>query len=265
VGPDEDCDDNNQSNEDACVADCKDAACGDGYTFIGVEECDDGATNADNPAFSLSWQAASSPVLPVASVADAAIFYNYFSASGHTGFEKLNTTVLFLYVNTTTEALSLFIEHGIDFTTTGQSQALADVAMDLTGLPAASVVALSDDPPAEFFKLTPTSMQGAWQTLQNTEGGVASGLAFPGNWTIDISISFSGAITTWEYKNGGSVPETIPLTGTTATLRAFDAPSLCRTTCTVPACGDGILDGGEVCDDGNTVPADGCAADCAAF
>jgi cysteine-rich repeat protein len=54
----------------------------------------------------------------------------------------------------------------------------------------------------------------------------------------------------------------ITLIGSMATLRAFDARSLCRTNCTVPARGDGILDGGEVCDDGNTVPGDGCAADC---
>jgi cysteine-rich repeat protein len=33
----------------------------------------------------------------------------------------------------------------------------------------------------------------------------------------------------------------------------------------VPACGDGILDGGEVCDDGNTVGGDGCAADCSSL
>jgi cysteine-rich repeat protein len=46
------------------------------------------------------------------------------------------------------------------------------------------------------------------------------------------------------------------------TLTAFNSPSLCRTNCTIPTCGDGIIDGGEVCDDGNNVSGDGCAADC---
>jgi cysteine-rich repeat protein len=46
------------------------------------------------------------------------------------------------------------------------------------------------------------------------------------------------------------------------TVRANDAPSACRLDCTVPRCGDGILDGGETCDDGNNVDGDGCNADC---
>ena len=48
-------------------------------------------------------------------------------------------------------------------------------------------------------------------------------------------------------------------------LPAFNTPSLCRTDCTVPVCGEGVLDGGEVCDDGNTNDGDGCAADCKHF
>jgi cysteine-rich repeat protein len=30
----------------------------------------------------------------------------------------------------------------------------------------------------------------------------------------------------------------------------------------LPRCGDGILDGGEVCDDGNNTSGDSCASDC---
>jgi cysteine-rich repeat protein len=46
------------------------------------------------------------------------------------------------------------------------------------------------------------------------------------------------------------------------TITALDSPSACRTNCTVPRCGDGILDGGEVCDDGNVIGGDGCSVDC---
>jgi cysteine-rich repeat protein len=43
-----------------------------------------------------------------------------------------------------------------------------------------------------------------------------------------------------------------------------DAPgAICRTNCTLGRCGDGVLDPGEICDDGNTVAGDGCRADCA--
>jgi len=43
--------------------------------------------------------------------------------------------------------------------------------------------------------------------------------------------------------------------GTSTSLRA-------TTPCPSAACGDGVVDPGEVCDDGNTVAGDGCSADC---
>jgi len=46
------------------------------------------------------------------------------------------------------------------------------------------------------------------------------------------------------------------------TANSDTAPDACRTNCTSPRCGDGTLDTGEACDDGNTVSRDGCRADC---
>jgi cysteine-rich repeat protein len=44
----EQCDDGNTSSADACVANCRNASCGDGFTRIGVEQCDDAnSTNTD--------------------------------------------------------------------------------------------------------------------------------------------------------------------------------------------------------------------------
>ncbi len=47
-------------------------------------------------------------------------------------------------------------------------------------------------------------------------------------------------------------------------LNSDDTPDACRTDCTWPVCGDDVVDPsfGEVCDDGNTVPDDGCSEDC---
>jgi len=39
-------------------------------------------------------------------------------------------------------------------------------------------------------------------------------------------------------------------------------PDACRTDCTLPSCGDGVVDTGEECDDGNTVDGDGCSSSC---
>jgi cysteine-rich repeat protein len=38
----EDCDDGNSANNDACLTDCTAASCGDGYVWAGQEDCDDG-------------------------------------------------------------------------------------------------------------------------------------------------------------------------------------------------------------------------------
>lgn len=40
-------------------------------------------------------------------------------------------------------------------------------------------------------------------------------------------------------------------------------PDACRTTCAAPACGDGVVDHGEACDDGNLRGCDGCDTECA--
>lgn len=291
----ETCDDGNGSNTDACPTTCKKAACGDGFVQAGVEACDDGnlvsgdgcsstcqlsfcgdgvldpgeacdlgAMNVDRPAFLLTFQNGSQPAKPIVSPADASLFYNYFSASGHTGFEILDGSILFLYANSNTKALSLFVEHGIDFTTTGLSQVMAHITMDITGLPAASVVALSDDTPGEFFKQSATTVHGDWTFQQNSDGGVISGLPFPGNWTINVTPTLPAGIK-WQFEDGGPMPTPVALGGASAQIQAFDTPSACRTTCTVPKCGDGLLDGGEVCDDGNVAGGDGCAADCKGF
>jgi len=45
-------------------------------------------------------------------------------------------------------------------------------------------------------------------------------------------------------------------------FQALDTATQCRTNCTVPRCGDGVFDAGEVCDDGNTTDGDGCSSDC---
>jgi cysteine-rich repeat protein len=40
-------------------------------------------------------------------------------------------------------------------------------------------------------------------------------------------------------------------------------PDACRADCTLPRCGDRVVDGGEECDDGNTTSCDGCSVHCA--
>jgi cysteine-rich repeat protein len=224
------------------------------------ESCDLGAANDDRPAVRIAQNGVAADVAPIDRVASATAFYNYFSASSHTGFEALGGTRIMLYRDATTGILSLVMHHGIDQSTSGQPQPRSNISFTLTGLPTTSVVALSDDG-GELFLSSTTSAEGNWRLNGNTDGGIISGLPFPGNWSITLAPRFVTGISSfaWVDEDGKLLP--LSLTGS-VTITSLASPSKCRRDCTVPRCGDGILDGGEVCDDGNTAGGDGCAENC---
>lgn len=45
-------------------------------------------------------------------------------------------------------------------------------------------------------------------------------------------------------------------------LNSDDTPDACRLDCTLPICGDGVTDTGEICDDGNESETDACTSSC---
>jgi len=258
----EECDDGNGDDTDDCTTRCLFAKCGDGFVHTGSEQCDAGPENANRPALLLTQGALSRAVRPVDGAMDIVFFYGYKSASAHTGFEEVSASQLFLYRDTNTGALGLITVHGIDEDATGISQFKAKVKQRFSYLPSSVSVAVTDDKDGEFSLTGAQSAEGNWTFNDNTDGGALSGLPFPGAWSIDIDSEFIQGINTWSYIDGDKTKVPLVLDDT-ATLTAFPTPAACRPDCTRPACGDGILDGGEVCDDGNTVGGDGCAADCA--
>lgn len=235
------------------------AICGDGVVEPG-EQCDLGAANADRPALVVTQHSLVFAVTPYAQVASSANFYDYVSSSGHTGLEKLDTSLILLYLDRTTTALSLIIEHGIDASTTSQQQPASRVQMLFSGLPAGCAVGVSDDA-GELAMSSATTAAGRWSFNGNTDGGVLTGFPIPGSWEVLISPAFLAGITSWTWIQGSSSVVNLDLT-VPIDIKAYASPSLCRTDCTIPRCGDGILDGGEVCDDGNNVDGDGCSSDC---
>jgi cysteine-rich repeat protein len=257
----EECDDGNAADTDACPSLCLNARCGDGFVHEGVEECDGGAANADQPAYLLTQGSFSVAVKPVGRSPDVVSFYDYSSASAHTGFEELGTSRLFLYRDLGTGALSLVTLHGIDLDSTGLTQLKSQVTQAFRHLPEPTFIAVADDDGEEFSKDSATTALGDWAFHQNTDGGVIGGLPAPGTWSIDIESSFTNGVSAWEYVDeDGALIDLDP--ASPATLSSLGVPSACRLDCSKPRCGDGILDGGELCDDGNTIGGDGCGADC---
>jgi len=260
------CDDGNRIDDDGCDNACRPPVCGDGKR-AGAEQCDLGPDNGDRPAFLISQPSgtriATNPLVRAQSVID---FYDYYSFSSHTGLEQVGESRIYLYVDADSGRLSLVMTHGIDFDASMMSQPPSIVEMDVAGLPPGFTVDLSDDPadavnPPEFQATGPDTAAGQWGFSNNSDGGVVGGLPFPGTWNITVTPRFQMGLTTWGWVRDDG--ERIPLVMTEPiTIEAFEESTACRKNCLVPRCGDGILDGGEVCDDGNTRDGDGCAANC---
>ena len=85
VDPGEECDTAGVSS--SCTALCRAHRCGDGVVQQGIEECDDGANNADRFALAVV-QGDVRAAVPEAVPGTAVAFYDYESASAHTGYER---------------------------------------------------------------------------------------------------------------------------------------------------------------------------------
>jgi hypothetical protein len=148
------------------------------------------------------------PVLEKAQ--DVVAFYNYYSASSHTGYEVAYESKVFLYRNTIDNSLHLIFTHNIDYPPpTGDGR----VDFDLSGIPPGAYVSQSDDPShawdpprTQEFSLAYPAMEGHWYYTDNTDGGVLSGLPLNVAWCITIDPLYFDNINRWIYHFGSGDP-----------------------------------------------------------
>jgi len=129
-------------------------------------------------------------------------FYNYYSYSSHTGFEKQGQSFVFLYrdINDPNEDVSLFLIHDID----NSKIYGAEADIDLTGIPAGAYLAESDDR-GEFKVHYPSQgrAQGRWWWGRNTDGGAIGGLPTDESWSITINPTYWLKVNSWAYYYAG--------------------------------------------------------------
>ncbi|NUO50328.1 MAG: DUF4215 domain-containing protein [Polyangiaceae bacterium] len=264
VDPGEACDDGDKDSI-TCTDDCRLETCGNGQLDPG-ETCDLGEDNEDRPALAVIQGDLFREIVPRSIDTSAELFYAYSSKSAHTGYEAVETSRLFFTLGPDGE-LSLTTLHGIDVDSTGTLQPEGVVDQLFRGIPKGSRLVIADDGTQEFDLKGNLEARGRWSFESNTDGGVIGSIQFPGNWKITVESKFERGIDRWQVLGDVHDFAGDPIAleeDSPADLIAFDSPSQCRRDCTQPFCGDGRLDGGEVCDDGNKVSNDGCRGDCGA-
>src|SRR3990172_6269290 len=160
-------------------------------------------------SFTLTQGGVTVPIELSFGTSDASIFYQYYGASSHMGFETAFQSNMLLHRQTTTGNLSLIFTHNIDRDSSGQATGIGEVSLDLSGIPAGAFVNLSDDPShcwdaprCQEFSLA-YSLEGQWMYIDNTDGGILRGLPTASAWCITVSPVHFSNINSWVYYSNG--------------------------------------------------------------
>jgi len=262
IEPGEQCDDGNLNNNDDCLNSCVDASCGDTFVFTGIEQCDDGnVVSGDGCSSVCQIELPSGPVcgngiLEGSEQCDDGNLVNGDGCDDTCNVEAL--TRLF-------EAELLALSGGYGSSTscicTSPSNGLCardpseftEGRITIASFPEASLTYdvlvrycdENDDVVADDYRLLVNGVEvDSWQSVP---GG--------SNQWVDHVFSVS-------VNNGDEVV----VAGTPAQAGTYARVDYLEFTSTsappAPVCGNGVLESGEQCDDGNTVSGDGCSSTC---
>ena len=141
-------------------------------------------------------------------------FYDFYSASSHTGFEVARRSLIFLYRDIRTDDLALFLTHGIDDLgqPANEQQPSAKVDANIYNVPQGARIAEADDGAHEFGwgsndnetrgNFTgngPPLALGRWSFGSNTDGGAIDLLPPDQDWEMQVEVSLIKGIDEWSY------------------------------------------------------------------
>jgi len=274
----EQCDDNNLSNDDGCLNNCTPATCGDGFVYAGVEQCDDANPYSNDGCAPLCTLEAPYTCAGTPSACTSPAEINCGDGLDNDGDGNPDCLdsdcalgcdanvgacapgeTLLVYtsadvpktINNNATVTSNLVVGGLGKVNRAVAQIDvahtndADLDIYLTS-PAGVTVELTTDNGSTADNFTNTIFNTACPTA------VTAGTApFAGCYKPEQPMtSFGGG----PAKGAWVLTVTDDLTGNTGTLNAWRL-NLCVADST---CGDGVLDAGEQCDDGNSANGDGC-------
>jgi cysteine-rich repeat protein len=291
----EECDDGNTDAGDACTDACRDARCGDGVVHVGVEECDAGDANAigaacspgcrsgicgdgnltageecddgnDDPGDGCDASCRIEPVLcgpggvrvtvrldydPVVSPAGGMFMLLRYPGSLGIPGSGLSRSV-FERVEDLTGGVGSFLPTDVDTDGDRIDDTLRTLLADSGALPTGLVERVSfDNEPG--VGLRPTDFACSLADVVDPQSNPLD---------LETVAAFSCAVDGMECLGGTITTTTIGPTTTSLDSSTTTTTASTTTTTVPPSCGDGVLDVGEECDDGNPIATDGCTNAC---
>jgi len=137
-------------------------------------------------------------ITPLAGPTVASDYYGLTDSQSNTGLEETNTAVLFLYRNTTTGAVSLFV------LLSGTGGIAGATTMTLSGVPAAAGFTVQDDGTMDFrevWELTPPTGNVSWTWDDGKADGMVLG-PLGTEFEMNVFPQFTSGITAVKFLSG---------------------------------------------------------------